>query len=74
LAVLAAVIASIPDDVSDLEAFKEEIVRRSLREDRWQKKLPPNAEDLHNAYRELIYELCLARQARAHLPDEILCG
>jgi hypothetical protein len=63
-----AIVASIPEEIDNLEAFKDEIVQRSFREDRWHKKLPPTAEDLRKAYRELIYELCLARQAKAQLP------
>jgi hypothetical protein len=63
-----AVIAGIPEEIENLEAFKDEIVQRSLREDRWQKKLPPTAEDLRNGYKEMIYELCMARQVSELVP------
>ena len=68
LVVLEAVVASIPEQISDLEAFKAETVMRSMKEDTWQKKLPPSPEDLRDAYMAFVYELCLARQARALLP------
>jgi hypothetical protein len=69
LVILEAIVAGIPDNIENLEAFKDETVERSLREDRWQKKLPPTAKDLRDGFWELIYELCLAREVRALLPD-----
>lgn len=49
--------------------FKDETVRRCCREYRWQKKFPPTLEALRIAYRELIFELSMAREANRLLPD-----
>ena len=67
--ILEAVVSSIPEGIDDIEAFKDETVRRSCREFRWQKQFPPTVDDLRANYRELIFELSLARKANELLPD-----
>jgi hypothetical protein len=64
-----AVVSSIPEGIDDIEAFKDETVRRSCSEYRWQKQFPPTVDDLRASYRELIFELSLARKANELLPD-----